>query len=66
MSWRVTENEITSTFSEGHLVSLLMTSCALSLQAYIAMSILVNDDNLANAIKEAHQNIFGYAEWHNK
>jgi len=66
VSWRVTTEEITSDFSEEHLVKLVITSCALSLQAYIALALLVDRAELATSIKEVHQEIFGYEEWHNK
>lgn len=66
VSWRMTEEEITSDFSEEHLVNLLITSCALSLQAYIAMAKLADDAELADCIAKAHQEIFGYQEWHNQ
>lgn len=65
-SWRMTEEEIISDFSEDHLVSLLITSCALSLQAYITMAKLVGSPKLADHIKETHQEIFGYKEWYNQ
>lgn len=65
VSWRITPEEITSDFSEDHLVNLVITSCALSLQAYVAIAILVDNAELATSIKEAHQEIFGYEEWHN-
>jgi len=66
VSWRVTAEEITSDFSEEYLVSLVKTSCALSLQAYVALAILVDSAELATSIKGVHQEIFGYEEWHNK
>ena len=66
VSWRITPEEITSDFSEELLVSLLVTSCALSLQAYVAMAVLAKSEELATSVKEAHQEIFGYEEWHNK
>ena len=66
VSWRMTEEEIISDFSEEHLVNLLITSCALSLQAYMAMARLSGNAGLANRIAEAHQEIFDYQEWHNQ
>ena len=66
VSWRITPEEITSDFSEELLVDLLVTSCALSLQAYIALAALAGSGELATSIKEAHQEIFGHEEWHNK
>ncbi len=66
VSWRITDEEITSNFGEEQLVKLIVTSSALSLQAYVALAALVDSSELVTAIKEAHQEIFGYEEWHNK
>lgn len=65
-SWRMTEEEIVSDFSEEHLVGLLITSCALSLQAYITLAKLVGSPQMADRVAETHQEIFGYREWHNQ
>ncbi|KPK53142.1 MAG: hypothetical protein AMS22_07890 [Thiotrichales bacterium SG8_50] len=65
VSWRLTAEEITVDFEEAHLVSLIETSCALSLQSYVALSVLADSGELATALMNNHQEIFGYEGWHN-
>ena len=57
-SWRITPDEIKVNFNEQHLVSLITTSCVLSLQTYVAMARVAKSDELAIFLKETYQGIF--------